>query len=382
MRSVGMIAEFNPLHNGHVHALSLARQQANADVVVVVMSGNYVQRGEPAIVDKWARTDMALHAGADVVVELPVNFAVQAGQQFAEGGIALLKGLQVDTIAFGTENPELDFNAIAAKRIAAEASGSGDFADYTQTYASQLTEFYAHEVGMKLTAPNTMLALAYAEANLRAGKPMQLLPIRRVGAQHDADGTDAVFSSGSALRKLLRAGASIHGQTPDFAEQLLLTNAHFSWHEIWPLLAYRLQTATLPELRTIDQMSEGLEYRLVKAAQIAGNFDAFLRAVKSKRYTYARLRRLALATVLNMTQAEVTAARMRPIAHVLGFTTAGQEFLHSIKKTAGVPIITKVSHDMLAPTGPMYLTHRSDALYRSFTGRDQNFGRKPLMLHN
>lgn len=180
MRSVGMIAEFNPLHNGHVHALSLARQQAHADVVVVVMSGNYVQRGEPAIVDKWTRTDMALHAGADVVVELPVNFAVQAGQQFAEGGIDLLKGLRVDTIAFGTENPELDFNAIAAKRIAAEASGSGDFADYTQTYASQLAEFYAHEVGMKLTAPNTMLALAYAEANLRAGKPMQLLPIRRV----------------------------------------------------------------------------------------------------------------------------------------------------------------------------------------------------------
>nr|WP_241559454.1 nucleotidyltransferase [Lacticaseibacillus hulanensis] len=377
MRSVGIIAEFNPLHNGHVYALTRARQKAQADVVIAVMSGNYVQRGEPAIVDKWARAQMALSAGADVVVELPISVALQSSEQFAEGGVAVLAGLHVDAIAFGTEDASLDYAALAAKRM--QASDTEVFRDYTRPYASQLADFYASEVGKKLTAPNQMLALAYAEANLRLHSPLTLVPLQRTGVQHDAVNRAAGFLSASAIRQAVFAGEDVTQYVPAMTRQLLAQQEHASWADLWPLLRYRLLTATLPELRQVDQMSEGLEYRMVACARTSEDFADFLHQVKSKRYTYARLRRLALATVLNLTRDDVRFDREHVLAHVLGFTAAGREFLHSVKKTATIPLITKVSSDMLAPGAPLYMTHRADSLYTNINGQVQNFGRKPLM---
>ncbi len=383
MRSVGMIAEFNPLHNGHVYALQMARQRAAADAVVVVLSGNYVQRGEPAIVDKWARTQLALQAGADVVVELPVHAVIQAGQQFAEGGLAVLAGLGVDALAFGTEDDQVDYMALAQQRQDAEKRvprADSVFQDYSRPYASQLAALYADEVGQPMTAPNQMLALAYAEANRNLGTPLELYPIRRVGDAHDAQADNAVLTSGSAVRQAVFAGQSLQGAVPDATATMMATERHASWTALWPWLQYRLLSASLSELRTIDQMSEGLEYRFVDAVSGASDFDTFLQGVKSKRYTYARLRRLALATVLNMTHTDVVQGRANPFAHVLGFTSVGQQFLHDVKKSATLPIITKVGNDMLAPGGIMQLTHRVDSLYTVMNGRGQNFGHRPVMV--
>jgi predicted nucleotidyltransferase len=378
MRSVGLIAEFNPLHNGHVHALQIARSQAGADAVVVMLAGNYVQRGEPAIVDKWTRAELALKSGADVVVELPVTSVIQAGQQFAAGGVTILGGLGVDALAFGTEDASVDYGQLADKRAAVQDEPNL-FHDYTRTYASQLADLYADEVGVKMTAPNQMLALAYAEANRQLARPMTLVPIQRVGAGHDERGGKQL-GSGSAIRHAVFAGEPFADAVPDVTRAALQANVHTSWQNLWPLLRYRLLTATLPELRQVDQMAEGLEYRFVQSIGTATDFSDFLHAVKSKRYTYARLRRLALATVLNLTVADVTAARTQPVAHVLGFTATGRDFLHQVKKSATVPIITKVSNDMLAPGGILAMTHRADSLYTTINGAPQNFGRRPLMI--
>lgn len=378
MQAVGMIAEFNPLHNGHVHALQEARRLSGADVVVVAMAGNFTQRGEPAIVDKWARAQAALASGADLVIELPVTDAVQAAPQFAEGGVALLAAMGVTMLAFGTETPGVDY-AAAARQLSQAAPASEHFRDFTQTYATQLNAYYSQVAGVDLTAPNLLLGMSYAQANVALGEPLALLPLQRVGAGHDDAATAETFASGSRIREALAAHEPVDAFVPP-ATQKALATPHFGWAQYYPWLRYRLLTADLAALRGIDTMSEGLEYRLTQQVAGAETFEAFMHAIKSKRYTYARLRRLCLSVVLNQTQAGVQAAHAQRYLQVLGFTAAGRQYLHAVKKQLSLPLITRVSQAMLAPNGLLYWQQRADNLVEALGTRPQNYGRVPLMM--
>lgn len=377
MQAVGLIAEFNPLHNGHVHALATAKRLAAADVAVVVMSGNYVQRGEPALMTKWARTEAALAAGADLVVELPVTSVIQAASGFAAGAIQLLAGLQVPTLAFGTASPSVDYLGLA-RRLGATQADHVLFQDYTQTYATQLNRAATAVTGVALDDPNLLLGLSYAQAIVAQAVPMAVLPFARVGVQHDQATAAGSLASASAVRARVAAGESVARFVPP-ATQAALGQARLqSWTDLFGFLRYRLQTAGLEALRQVTGMSEGLEYRLTEQLGTVTDFAGFLTSIKSKRYTYARLRRLCLAVVLNLTQTTVTAAARRPYAHVLGFTSAGQTYLHQIKKTTAVPLVTRVSQAMLAPGGLMAAQQQADALIATLTGTEQNYGRVPL----
>lgn len=376
MQAVGMIAEFNPLHHGHVYAMQQARALGHADVVVVAMAGNYVQRGEPAIVDKWARTQAALAAGADVVVELPISATVQSAPQFATGGVQLLAALGVTQLAFGSEDPTVDYAALAAK-LATHQVAPTTFTDYTQTYATQLNQAVAQVTGAPLSGPNLLLGLSYAQANLAAGSPLTLLPFGRVGAGHDAPAA-GVTASASAVRQAIAAGEPITQWVPAASAAQLAANRHQTWADFYPWLRYRLLTADLAELRAIAGMSEGLEYRLTQHIAASHDFPDFLRRIKSKRYTYARLRRLCLAVTLNLTNAAVAAAQAQPFIHVLGFTAAGQAYLHAVKKTVAWPLVTRVSAAMLAPGGLLAPHQPGEQLIETLTGRSQNYGRVPV----
>lgn len=381
MHAVGMVAEFNPLHNGHVYALQAARRLAHADVVVVVMSGNFVQRGEPAIVDKWTRTRMALAAGADLVVELPVYDAVQSGSQFASGALAQLSSLGVASLAFGTEGPELDYMALARNVQSLLGEQRDEFTDYRQTYASQLAAAINHETGSEVTAPNQMLGLSYALANLELDQSLRLIPFGRQGVKHDAPelASSGTLASASAVRDRIRRGLGIDALAPASTLALLESVQPTSWQQLWPLLRYRLQTAAPTELAGIEQMAEGLEHRFQAAVGNAADFADFLGKVKSKRYTYARLRRLALAVTLNMRRDDVVRARQQRVTHVLGFTATGRTYLQQVKKHVALPLVSRVSRDMLEPDGEFGLIGRADALITTITGREQNYGRVPIM---
>ncbi|WP_203624463.1 nucleotidyltransferase [Lacticaseibacillus sp. 866-1] len=377
MKAVGMIAEFNPLHNGHVFALQQARRLSGAEVVVALLAGNFVQRGEPAVVDKWARAKAALACGADLVVELPTTDAVQAADGFAQGALALLSALQVRSLAFGTESPALDYAALAA-RVAETPPQASLFQDHTQTYATQLNQYYQQTAGVSLDAPNLLLGLSYAQANRQLDTPLRLLPFARQGAAHDEAGLKA-GASASALRAALVQGESVADLVPAAMQSGLMASRHQSWDDLFPLLRYRLQTADLTALRDIYTMSEGLEFRLTEQLAGAQDFAGFLHQIKSKRYTYARMRRLCLYVVLNLTKAVMADAQQHRFLHVLGFTEAGRQYLHQIKKTVELPLITKVSAAMLAPGGLMQWQHRCDQLIETLNGTAQNYGRVPVM---
>ena len=381
MSVVGIIAEFNPFHSGHEFLLNQARLVAGNDPIVVLMSGNYVQRGEMAIMSKWERAKVALQSGADLVFETPFSTVVEPADLFALGNIEQLAKLGVTDLVFGVEDANLNF-AYLGKRIAEIPQNHMDFRDYSQTYSTQYNQMVAHEVGYEVNQPNAILGLAYSVANHNLGSPLNLHPVNRIGAGHDdLLQREKVVQSASAIRNLLLHGEDTKNlkywmpkaEAMVLAEQKIYPN----WNLLYPFLKYRIESASLEELRSIYQMSEGLEYKMKEEIHTAEDFTSFLRQIKSKRYTYARLRRLCLYTLLNVTEKEINDSYKDVSTLLLGYSGRGRNYLKKIRKDVQVPIISKVDKK-IAASGTLGLQVKVDRLFEQIMGEDQNFGRKPI----
>lgn len=383
MSAVGIIAEFNPFHSGHEFLLNQARLLAKNDPIIVLMSGNYVQRGQMAIMDKWDRAQAALNSGADLVFELPFSYAVQPADIFAEGGVSILAKLGVKDLVFGVEDANLNLDYIA-KKIIQIPKNSLQFRDYTQTYATQYNEMVAREVGHEVNQPNLMLAISYAVANLKVNHPMDLHPIERIGSGHDSPLVrDKIVSSATGIRNFI-----IHHKAPDLIElknflpkseltHLMNQEVYPNWNILFKFLKYRIESAHLSELKDIYQMSEGLDYKFKEEIHEAQDFTAFLMRVKSKRYTYARLRRLALYTLLNIRQEDIIQSYGDVSTLLLGYSARGRNYLKENRKDFEIPIISKVDKRS-AKSGTLGLQVKTDRLYEEIIGQDQNFGRRPI----
>lgn len=374
MHAVGLITEYNPLHNGHLYHLRAAKRLTGADCTVVVMSGNWLQRGEPAILDKWTRAQLALEAGVDLVVELPVFFATQPAHLFARGGVEILSALQCDSLVFGAEHPDLDFKALAN----AVMTQPDAFSRYNATFATQFNTALQDLTGVTLTHANDMLSFCYYLANQQLATPMRLVPIQRQRAEHAETVIEhADFASGTAVRRAAFAGHfdELAAVVPAATLQQLRTQRLQRWDDFWPLLQYQLLTIDVHRSGQFDQMAEGLEYRMREMAQTATSFDEFIHQVKSKRYTYTRLQRVATAALLQMTQAEVQTAQAHNYVRVLGFNATGQAYLHQVKKDLPLPLYTKINKDLRLHG--LRLDYRAGRVYQLRNGVSQDLYRKP-----
>ncbi|MBA1434631.1 nucleotidyltransferase [Bombilactobacillus bombi] len=378
MKICGIIVEYNPLHNGHLWQIQTVRQQLQPDVLVVVMSGNFVQRGDFAIIDKWQRAQMALEAGVDLVVELPFYGAVQPANIFALEALTILQQLQVDTLVFGSEYPKLDYYQLA-RQIEPITAQATNFVDFHNTYATQFNQAIEQQMGIKVSQPNQLLGLAYAQASLKLNYPLQLTALRRQGqVQHDEVAFQGKYASASAIRQALWQQQPFASAVPQFVAAQLFSLPLIGWHKFFPYLKYRLLTASLAELEHIYQMNEGLEYKFQQEIKDAVNLTDFLRRVKSKRYTYARLRRLCLYTLLDITASQMQQMRQQRYLHVLGFTHRGQDHLHQIKKSLTLPLITKVTQKLGNRNGIMARSVQAYRILGLINISEQNFGRQPL----
>ncbi|WP_223897117.1 nucleotidyltransferase [Lactobacillus huangpiensis] len=382
MSVVGIIAEYNPFHSGHEFLMNQARYIAGSeDPIIVVMSGNYVQRGEMAIMDKWSRTQAALESGADLVLELPFSTSVEPADLFALGSIDQLVKVGATDLIFGVEDATQNYAYLGSK-IAEIPQSHMDFNDYSQTYSTQYNQMVAREVGHEVSEPNAILALAYAVANHNLGTPLVLHPVNRIGAGHDdVLQSNKVVQSASAIRNMI-----LHNETnytleqwlPKKEVQLLFKQKNYpNWNLLFPFLKYRLESSSVSELRRIYQMSEGLEYKMKHEIHAAQTFTGFLRRVKSKRYTYSRLRRLSLYTLLNVTQEDMTASFNHESLLLLGYSKLGRKYLKGIRKTPFADIISKVDQKN-TKSGSMKLQLRVDRFFEQLMGVDQNFGRRPV----
>lgn len=385
MKSVGIIVEYNPFHNGHAYHAKMARELTDAQVVIAVMSGNFLQRGEPAIVDKWLRAEAALHNGVDLVVELPVPWSLQAADYFAKGGVMLLQALNCENLCFGTEG-SADFDYQAFGRFAWEEQDRVDTAfqkitDQKMTYPQKMNQVYGElfpSLQLSGETPNHILGLTYAKENASYAHPMKLWPIQRQGAAYHDNELSQGFASATGIRQALQEGKPVSDWVPQ-ETAVALGKQQVTWEVLWPLLRYRLLASRKSDLQNIYQMVEGLESRLLTAAQKEVDFQGFLSQVKSKRYTWTRIQRLLCYTLLNITKEEMQKAWSEPGLRVLGYTPQGKAYLHQQKKTLGLSLLSKIGQ---GTTMEQVLTKRSDQLYRLGDERvpEQNTGRFPQFV--
>ena len=352
MKVCGVIAEFNPFHQGHAYLLEQARKKTSADVIVVVMSGNWVQRGEPAIEQKWSRARVALQNGADVVIEMPTAVSCQATDLFARGAVEILQKVGCHFLAFGCERGDAAFFEVAVSQRNTIEKEISRFVEENRslTFASQLTQLAVKEFGEDsalaeaLQSPNQQLGLAYAVYNSETEIPMQLVPITRVGSGHlDDTLEEATFASGTALRKALKENR----QEKVLVEQLSYVcfdkeEYKNDWSSYWPLLKSIVLRSTDEELRAIYQMEEGIENRLKEAIRTTSSIEECLQHLKNKRWSWARLQRLLVYVLLGITKTEMEDYWNIPIhqGKVLGFTLKGQKWLKRMRAVESFQLIT------------------------------------------
>ena len=344
MKIAGIIAEYNPLHRGHLLPAEAARA-AGATHTVAVMSGNFVQRGEPALCPWPYRVAAALQSGIDLVVQLPLPYAAATAEHFAGGAVATLDALGcVELLVFGSETGEiapleraaslLDSPAFSA--VLAAQPEDCTFAAARQQAVAALGD---EQTARLLSSPNNILGIEYLRALHRLGSDIRPLTLRRCGALHDKAPVGDSVSAGW-LRQQFRAGNDITDYLPKaMAEQLLLAekDGAIPSPALWerPLMAH-LRTMSESELSVLPDIREGLEHRLYRAIRTAATPEEVLTLTKSKRYTHARLRRILLAAALGIPAGLSVAPP--PYLRVLGMTPRGAGILAIAKKRAKLPM--------------------------------------------
>ncbi|MBP1043876.1 nucleotidyltransferase [Vagococcus sp. BWB3-3] len=387
MKSCGVITEYNPFHNGHAYHLKKAREVSGAEVIVAIMSGNFLQRGEPAIIDKWQRAEVALAHGADIVIELPFAYAVQSADYFGFGGVKLLQALEVDSLCFGTDSEDAvdyqffaDFNQRHQQELEQAFQA---IRNNGMSYPQQMTEVYRQllpEWRLDFDSPNHILGMSYAKANQGFQRPMTLFPIKRqVTRHHQVDIASQEFASGTAIRKAILSAdhQQLEPVMPETTYKLLTSVPLRSWELAWPLLKYQLTVSTVAQLSQCYQVVEGIEYRLKEMAVKATSFEEFVSLVKSKRFTWTRIQRLCTYLLIHVSQAEIDGVRSNSYLRVLGFNDLGRQFLGQQRKKVSLPLITKVSK---ANEGMLSLDIRAGQVYQLLAdSAPQDYYRKPFI---
>lgn len=351
----GVIVEYDPMHLGHVHLLRSIRRALGEDTAVVLaMSGDFVQRGGFAVVGRRARAAAAVRSGADLVLEVPVLWAVASAERFAEGGVQVLLGTGlVDHLAFGSECGDGKLLMETARELCAPAfapvlrqelsAGGGTYASAYQRAARQVL---GPERAAILDHPNDLLGLEYCKALARRNSAVDIFTVRRVLAPHNAPQAQAAAASATAIRALLRRGereAALGAMAPAMAaayeEEERLGRA--------PVLMERCERAILAQLRRMDAEDfaaldggkEGLGNRLYAASRASSSVEALLDAAKTRRYPHARLRRMVLWAYLGIGQSGMMESV--PYLRVLAANAVGRTLLARMRKTAALPILTK-----------------------------------------
>jgi len=359
MRVVGIIAEYNPLHNGHIYHIEQARALSKADYCVVVLSGNFVQRGEAACTDKFTRAAWALRAGADLVLELPSVYAVAPAERFATGGVRTLGATGVVTdLAFGCEAPDLQLLYQIADIIASEPPALQEAIrkhlsmgkSYPRARFDALSEYGVPKNMLTAIAqPNNILAVEYLRAIRQFAQGIEPLPIPRVGTGYHSEDIVGEYASATAIRKAIVDGRSeILNTMPSFVGGPLMYDDQFiiAQESLSDMMLYAIRRLSPQELANIPDVSEGFENVLARAVREVRTLQEFFDAVKTKRYTLARCKRIAVCALLGITNEQIKqlqTSREGTYLRVLGFQRKARPLISEIAKKKTAPLILRNS---------------------------------------
>ena len=339
MKSVGIICEYNPFHNGHLYHLDKVKELYPDHAIILIMSGNFTERGDVSIINKWDKTSIALKYGVDLVIELPYVFASESADKFAYASIRLLDLLGVDALVFGSESNNVDLlYTLADTQLNNKKYDKlvKEYIDEGINYPTALSKALFDITGKKIDKPNDILALSYIREIIEQKSTIRPISIKRNNDYNSLELNDGITSA-SSIRYALYNNENIDNYIPyDINDyHLVFNNDYFS------LLKYKILTEK--DLSIYQTVDEGIENRLKKYILKSNNIDEFIIKVKTKRYTYNKLNRMFNHIICNFTKEEAMNNDEIEYIRVLGFSYKGQDYLNKIKKDIDVPIITRFS---------------------------------------
>ncbi|WHY03471.1 nucleotidyltransferase [Neobacillus sp. DY30] len=362
MKAVGVIVEYNPFHNGHAYHLQAAKEIADADIAIAVMSGNFLQRGEPALVSKWYRTKMALLNGVDIVLELPYRFATQKAETFANGAISILDAIGCHSLCFGSESGDIssflqtaDYLETHKERFEEKIKMNiKTGVSYPRALSLSFQSLSSPENLLSLDKPNNILGYHYVKSIIQQKSSIIPLTVKRKNADyHDEHFATETIASATSIRKALfmnkEKRSSIQQYVPEATSTLLkeyLTEYGqlHQWENYWSYLRYRLIHTSSEELSEFYEVEEGIEHRLIAAALDSTNFKEFMQKIKTKRYTWTRLQRICVHILTNTKKIDMkSTAEAASYLRLLGMTRNGKEYLNKYKSQFALPLVAKLS---------------------------------------
>ena len=314
MNITGIIVEYNPFHNGHIYHIEKARELTKPDLLIAVCSGNFSQRGEVSVIDKFLKTEAALKHGVDLVAELPFIYTNQSASVFGRRSVEILDLLKADNLVFGSET-----NNLEELKNFADHSINVDHLKEEMDKGTSYPKAYGLLAGSLY--PNDILAVAY----LKALKDMKIEPfsIQRTNSYNDLELHE--IASAKAIREALKEGKDVSGQTP-----VMIEDPHFI-EELYPYLQRLLLTMSRDDLKEIFLVSEGIESLLIRNAQEYDDYEGFINASLSKRYTRARIARISLNIMNQIKKQDVRNDEKLSFVRILGFNRKGREYLRTLK---------------------------------------------------
>lgn len=354
MRVTAVIAEYNPFHNGHKYHIEETKKLSEDSFVMAIMSGNFVQRGEPAIMEKRERARAALMNGVDLVAELPVPWATASAERFARGAVytAVQAGI-VDSLSFGYECGDIETMRQIARVLNDKVYGreikqyyDDKMCSYPEARAAVIKSVLGTDCTDIMSKPNNILAIEYLRALISFKSDIKPIGIVRTGAVHDSISAANGITSAMNIRNMIKSGRNYTSFIPKNSIEII-NNAREA--NRFPALYSKLETAVLSDLRRkcpsdfkeVPDVAEGIEYRICEAVKSSVSLQEIFDKVKTKRYTHARIRRIILSSFLGITSEDVSS--LPPYIRILGLNDNGRLMLKEMKSNFFVPIIMKYS---------------------------------------
>ena len=352
MKICGIICEYNPFHNGHAYLIERAKAESGCDAVICMMSGNFTQRGEAAILDKYTRASHAVLAGADAVIELPTVFSLSPAEIFAKGAVRLLNAIPgFETLAFGCEEPDRERFLSAAKTTAEESRGFRRILklhlkagkSFTRARSDALIETGRGDTAALLQSPNNILGVEYQKALFACGSLATILPVKRTGAGYSDEELYKNFSSATAIRSAVSEGKerAVRKNVPDYvADDLFSSAADGSVFK--KIAVYAALTQSAEQLSLILDCSEGLENRIKALAKDNPDYDTLLEKATTKRYISSRIRRILASAMLGIDEDLIRKALKAPLyLKVLAVKNEKADDVLSVLGRAAFPAIAR-----------------------------------------
>ncbi len=369
--AIGIICEYNPFHNGHIYHLNKVKELAKDDEIILILSGNFTQRGNISIIEKYDKARLALEYGIDLVIELPFSFATESSDFFAKGALKLLNELKCNKLIFGSESNDVD----TLKELARIQLNNKNYEKLVKeeldkgiNYPTAMSNALRKITNKKIDTPNDLLGLSYVKEIIKNNYNIEPISIKRTNNYNDDKLTDTGIDSASSIRKALKENKNIDKSIPKETKKYLI---NYDEENYFKILKYKiLSENNLDKFQTVD---EGIDNKLKKEILNAKDLDDFINKIKSKRYTYNKITRMLTHIICSFTKEENKLNNDIKYIRVLGFSNKGRKYLNKIKKEVNIPIITNINKENIKL---LELELRVDNIYNLITNRNDNLHAK------